>query len=308
MTLQQIEYLIAIDKYKNFTTAAEICGVTQPTLSAMVQKLELELDIIIFDRKKQPIVATNIGKKIIEQSYIALNSCNEIVEIVNTEKTGAQGTIRMAILPTIAPYIVPKYLAKMREISPLLDIQISEAKTTEILSKLRREEIDIALLVTPLNLVQFLEIPVYYEKFVAYVSPLEPMYKQDKIESSKMPLENMWLLQEGHCFRGQILNFCNQAHALSNTYKGGNIDTLVSIVDNNGGYTILPELHLDLLPKQCKKNVRELVEPNVVREISLVVRQDFVKEKKLNIVADVIKMIVPESMIDSRLKRFAIHL
>ncbi|MGL5959966.1 MAG: LysR substrate-binding domain-containing protein [Bacteroidales bacterium] len=308
MTLQQLEYLIAIDKSRNFTLAAEACGVTQPTLSAMVQKLETEFDVIIFDRSKQPINVTPIGRKIIDQAYIALNTCHGVSEIVKAEKYGEHGAMHMGILPTITPYIVPKYLAKIRACHPQFDLQISELQTSAIIAKLHCTELDVALLATPLNRTDLLEIPLYYEKFIAYISPTESIHKQLKIESSKMPTDKMWILQEGHCLRGQILNICNPSEALSKVYQGGSIDTLINIVDENGGYTIIPELHSELLSEQQQKNLRELVEPSVVREISLVVRRDFVKERALNILAEAIKAIVPESMINPRLKKFAIHL
>ena len=165
-----------------------------------------------------------------------------------------------------------------------------------------------AILSTPLNNPDILEVPLYYEKFVAYVSPDEPVYQESVIPSQEMPLENLWVLEEGHCLLNQVFNFCNHHVHQSSVYEAGSIDTLVKIVDVNGGYTIIPELHVDLLSEKQKANLRDLVEPEAIREISLVVRHDYVREGMMNAVAESVKKVIPEHMLDARLKKFAIKL
>ena len=180
-------------------------------------------------------------------------------------------------------------------------------RTSQILEKLDLAEIDMALLATPLDKPGVLEIPVYYEKFIAYVSPKDPLYINEVVSADEVDSDRLWILAEGHCLRNQVFNFCHAKKNVS-SYEAGSIDTLVKVVDANGGFTIIPELHIDFLSQEQKQNLRQLKEPVPVREISLVVREDFVKEKFLNIVADMIKKLVPDTMLDPRLKKFKIKL
>ena len=308
MTLQQLEYIIALDKTRHFVRAAEMCGITQPTLSAMIQKLEEELDCRIFDRSVQPLVPTKAGLQILKQAQIVLYHANQLKENVKSLKSTYTGNLNMAIIPTVAPYLLPKLLAAIKVDYPDILLKVSELHTDEIIHQLYQAGIDMAILSTPLNNLDILEVPLYYEKFVAYVSPDEPVYQESVIPSQDMPLENLWVLEEGHCLRSQVFNFCNHQVRQSSVYEAGSIDTLVKIVDVNGGYTIIPELHVDLLSEKQKANLRDLVEPEAIREISLVVRHDYVREGLMNAVAESVKKVIPAHMLDARLKKFAIKL
>lgn len=308
MTIQQLEYVIAVDKYRHFVRASEACGVTQSTLSSMIQKLENELDIIIFNRNSHPVEPTKMGNEIISQAKVILYNTSQLKEMVLTQKSQGEGNIKLGIIPTIAPYILPKLFKEILSSSLNINLNVSELTTASIIDKLNKAELDMAILATPLEKDDLLEIPLYYEKFVVYVSPNEPIYKEKEIISSKMPSKHMWVLKEGHCLRNQVFNFCNNKSDFLPIYEAGNIDTLIRIVDENNGYTIIPELHIDLLNEKQKENIRPLISPQIVREISIVVRQDYVREKLLNNLAELIKKIIPEHMIDSHLKKYAIKL
>ena len=308
MTLQQLEYVLALEKTRHFVRAAELCGVTQPTLSAMIQKLEDELDCKIFDRSRQPIEVTEIGKQIIDQAQVIIYQANQLKESVRGEKNSLSGTLNLAIIPTIAPYLLPQFIATFKSMYPEILLKVSEMHTETIIEKLRIAEIDMAILSTPLDDPKILEVPLYYEKFVAYISPLEPIYERTELSASDMPLDRLWVLEEGHCLRNQVFNFCNEKPHQDSTYEAGSIDTLVKIVDMNGGYTVIPELHIELLSEKQKLNLREIVKPEATREISVVIRHDFVREGMLNAVAECIKKIIPAHMLDARLKKFAIKL
>jgi len=308
MTLQQLEYVLALDKTRHFVRAAELCGVTQPTLSAMVQKLEDEMDCRIFDRSRQPIEPTEIGKQIIKQAQVIIYQVNQLKESVRNEKETLSGVLNLAIIPTIAPYLLPQFIASFRNLYPNISLKVSEMHTSTIIEKLRIAEIDMAILSTPLDDPKILEVPLYYEKFVAYISPLEPIYERTELSASDMPLDRLWVLEEGHCLRNQVFNFCNEKPHQDSTYEAGSIDTLVKIVDMNGGYTVIPELHIELLSEKQKLNLREIVKPEATREISVVIRHDFVREGMLNAVAECVKKIIPAHMLDARLKKFAIKL
>ncbi|MDD3195907.1 MAG: hydrogen peroxide-inducible genes activator [Paludibacter sp.] len=308
MTLQQLEYIIALDKTRHFVRAAEMCGVTQPTLSAMVQKLEDELDCKIFDRSAHPLVPTEVGSQILNQAQVILFHVNQLKENLRMQKGTVNGTLNLAMIPTVAPYLLPGFIAIMRDSYPGIHLKVTEMRTETIVEKLRTAEIDMAILSTPLDDPKILEIPLYYEKFVAYISPDHPLYNEPVISSKEMPTEKLWVLEEGHCLRSQVFNFCNQIVHHSSVYEAGSIDTLVKIVDHNGGYTVIPELHIDFLTSEQTKNIRNLTKPEAIREIALVIRHDYVKEGLVNAVADSIKKIIPQHMLDARLKKFAIKL
>ena len=308
MTIQQLEYVLALDKTRHFVRAAELCGVTQPTLSAMVQKLEDEMDCKIFDRSRQPIEPTEIGRQIIKQAQVIIYQVNQLKESVRNEKDTLSGVLNLAIIPTIAPYLLPQFIASFKNLYPDITLKVSEMHTATIIEKLRIAEIDMAILSTPLDDPKILEVPLYYEKFIAYISPSEPIYDRTELSASDMPMDRLWVLEEGHCLRNQVFNFCHEKPHHNSTYEAGSIDTLVKIVDINGGYTVIPELHIELLSEKQKLNLREIVKPEATREISIVIRHDFVREGMLNAVAECIKQIIPAHMLDARLKKFAIRI
>lgn len=303
-----MEYIVAVDRYRHFVKAAAACGVTQSTLSAMILKLETELDVRIFDRNAHPVCPTREGERVIAQAKVLLYNASQLKEMVLSEKRQASGEVKMAIIPTVAPYILPKLFKIIHRQYPDMVLRVSEMRTSVIIRQIEQADIDMALLATPLQRPGLLEIPVYYEKFVAYISPDEPMYLKSEMQTRHLPPEHLWVLQEGHCLRNQVMNICRHKSGYPSIYEAGSIDTLVKIVDENGGYTVIPELHVALLSAEQQKNVRRIVNPEPVREISLVVRNDFVRERMLNIVSECIRGIIPEPMVDARLKKFAIKL
>jgi len=307
MTLQQLEYILALDKTRHFVRAAEMCSVTQPTLSTMVQKLEDELGCLIFDRSVQPIEPTEAGKQILQQAQIIRFNIRQLKENVVSMKGGLTGSLSLAMIPTVAPYLLPKFIAAFKKSFPEISLQVTELRTETIIEKLNAAEIDMAILATPLDNPKILEVPLYYEKFVAYISPDDPIYCKQELTPSDMPTENLWVLEEGHCLRNQVLNFCDH-NVHTSTIEAGSIDTLVKIVDINCGYTIIPELHIDFLTEAQKKNLRPIVRPEATREISMIIRHDYVREGLMNAVAESIKQVIPAHMLDERLKKFAIKL
>ena len=308
MTLQQLEYIVALDNHRHFVKAAESCHVTQSTLSMMIQKLEQELEINIFDRKMQPIAPTEIGRSLIDQAKVILYNAKQFKELALSEKQQESGKVTLGIIPTVAPYILPKLFNILQERNPNIQLHVKEITTAEIIKQLDKAEIDMALLATPLDNPNILEIPVYYERFFAYISPTEDLYQMKELEMNHIPMDHLWVLKEGHCLRNQVIRLCEFDSGFSSIYEAGSIDTLIKIVDTNGGYTIIPELHIDLLSEQQKANVRPIVNPEPNREISLVVRNDYVKERLLNVIAQNISDVIPENMLNERLKKFSIKL
>ncbi|OIP82795.1 MAG: LysR family transcriptional regulator [Porphyromonadaceae bacterium CG2_30_38_12] len=307
MTLQQLEYVMALHKTRHFVRAAEMCKVTQPTLSSMLQKLEEELDCRIFDRSSHPVSLTETGVLIVRQAQQVLLQASQLKEIVIAQKGNVSGNLSLAMIPTVAPYLLPKFMATFRMNYPDVVLRVTELRTESVVRKLQTGDIDMAILSTPLQDANLLEVPLYYEQFEAYISPNDVLFSQTEIPSEALHTNRLWVLEEGHCLRNQVFNFCqNKLH--TSTFEAGSIDTLVKIVDINGGYTIIPELHIDLLSEVQKQNLRHIVRPEATREISLVIRQDYVREGLMNAVANSVKQIIPPHMLDKRLKMFAIKL
>jgi LysR family hydrogen peroxide-inducible transcriptional activator len=274
----------------------------------MVQKLEDELGVKIFDRSKHPIEPTQTGIEIIEKAKNILVNTERLKEFVSSEKEGLVCDFRLAIIPTVAPYLLPSFFPSFTTKFPDVNLKVSEIRTDTIVEYIMAGKIDAAILATPLKHPTILEIPLYYEKFVAYVSPDSPFFEEETLSAVNLPLKDLWVLQEGHCLRNQIFNFCEDKTPRAYMYEAGSIDTLIRIVDTNGGYTIIPELHQPFLTDEQRKNVRPIVSPDPVREISLIIHPDFVRERVLNAVAETVKSIIPEPMLDGRLKKFAIRL
>ena len=308
MNLQQMEYIVALDKYRHFVLAAEACGVTQPTLSAMIQKLEEELDVKIFSRNRKNIAPTAIGEKIIRQAQIALNESQRIKELVSDETGTMKGSLRMGILPTIAPYLVPDFIHHFRSAHPDVDLFIDEKENASLVRELRFGNIDIAISTLPEDREGILEIPVYIEKFVAYFSS-GCSHARKIIASGNLPAEHMWILKEGHCVPNGAMNFCKNKDIGNHIYEAGSIETLVRIVDRNGGYTIIPELHIPFLSDAQKENVVHLnVNPPAQRCISILIKDDFIRERAVNAVLETLKSIIPSYMMEERLRRHKIKL
>lgn len=226
MTLQQMEYIVALDKYRHFVLAAEACGVTQPTLSAMIQKLEEELDVKIFSRDRKNISPTAIGEKIIRQARIALNETQRIREVVADESSSMNGSLRIGILPTIAPYLVPDFIYHFRNTYPNVNLSIDEKENKSLVQDLRFGNLDIAITTPPEAQANILEIPVYVEKFVAYFSERCSKARQI-IANGNLPPEHMWILKEGHCLPNSGINFCKNKDIGNHIYEAGSIDTLI---------------------------------------------------------------------------------
>lgn len=308
MTLQQLEYIVAVDKYRHFVRAAESCGVTQSTLSSLIQKLEVELDATIFDRTQHPVAPTPLGEEIIAQARVILYNASQMGELVASYKGSAVGDIRLGTVSTIAPFILPQLFRYMSDHHSDINLHVEEARVETIKQKLKRAELDIAILAMPVADEALLEIPIYHERYYAYVSPEDTLYNKESLRTSELTAENIWMLGESYCPNTGQFPFCISDMSNASIYVAGSIDTLMRIVDDNGGYTIIPEMQLPLISPERKAHIREIVDPTPGREIAFVVRKDFVKERMINILADALKSILPDAMLNERLKKFRIKL
>lgn len=299
MTLVQLEYIVAVDTYRSFVTAADKCFITQPTLSMQIQKLEEFLNVKIFDRSKQPVVPTELGTQIIDQARTVLLESYKIKELINNQQHDIIGELKIGIIPTVAPYLLPEVISAMLGKYPELKLLIWEYTTEDIIHHLKTGVIDCGILATPLVDQHIAETPLYYENFVSYISKNSKLYKKKTIDAGDLMDENIWLLNEGHCMRTQVLNICrttknNRLQSL--TYNTGSVETLIRMVDVNDGATLLPELAMKELNTKQLSKIRYFKSPEPVREISLVTHKNFVKKRTLNAFREEILNVVPKTM------------
>ncbi len=299
MTLQQLEYIVAVYRTRHFVKAAEACGVTQPTLSAMIQKLEAELDVKLFERSSQQVVPTPIGKVVVEQAWKVLNRARKLKDIVAEEKKSLTGTFRLGILPTIAPYLLPRFFPRLMRENSSLEIRVVEMKTADIRRAIDRGEIDAAVMVDTGDLDDYALTTLFYEQFLAYVSPSDQLSAKKSIKTSDLSNELLWLLDEGHCFRDQLVKYCQlkAAKTSQSAYSLGSIETFMRIVENGQGVTFIPELATMQLTPTQKELVRPFAIPIPTREVVMATSKAFVRQSLLNMIVGQIRNSVPEKML-----------
>jgi LysR family hydrogen peroxide-inducible transcriptional activator len=286
MTITQLQYVLAVAEHKNFTLAAEKCFVTQPTLSMQIQKLEEELGIQIFDRSKKPIQLTDVGEKIVNQAKNIVNESGRIKDIVDQQKGYIGGDFRVGIIPTVMPTLLPMFMAAFIKKYPKVNLIIEERNTEEIIKMLKADQLDAAIAATPLDEETIKEVVLYYEPFVAYVPENNPAYakKNFEVEDLEANLNNILLLQDGHCFRNNVLNICRASNIPSENHfqiESGSFETMIRLADEGLGMTLLPYLHtLDLNAKATEK-LRFFANPQPSREVSLIYNK---KELKIQII------------------------
>src|ERR1700710_2803402 len=298
MTITQLEYVVAVDTYRSFVAAADKCFVTQPTLSMQVQKLEDMLGVKLFDRSKQPVTPTEIGIEVIAQARILLGESQKIKEIITDRQKELSGELKVGIIPTVSPYILPKIISGFVQKYPQVKLIVWEQTTEDIIQKLKLGTLDCGILSTPLHESSLTEIPVFYENFVAYASKNSKLFKKKSITPDDIDMEEIWVLNEGHCMREQVLNICQRRKSTKGfqhfEYNTGSVETLKRMVDQNNGATILPELSLsDLSDKQLDK-VRYFKSPEPAREVSIVIQKNFLKRRMIEALKNEILEFVPK--------------
>jgi LysR family hydrogen peroxide-inducible transcriptional activator len=300
MTITQLEYIVAVDTYRSFVLAADKCFVTQPTLSMQIQKLEDTLGVKLFDRSKQPVTPTEIGIEIIDQARILLAEGEKIKEIITDRKKELAGELKVGIIPTVSPYILPKIITGFVQKYPQVKLIVWEQTTEEIVQQLKLGTLDCGIMSTPLRENALTEIPVFYENFVAYVSKHSKLSKKKSISPDDIDMEEIWVLNEGHCMREQVLNICQRRKStkgfLHFEYNTGSVETLKRMVEQNNGATILPELALAELNDKQLDRVRYFKSPEPAREVSIVIQKNFLKRRMIEALKNEILEFVPKRM------------
>ncbi|MDX1283835.1 MAG: LysR substrate-binding domain-containing protein [Draconibacterium sp.] len=302
ITLTQLEYIVAVDTYRHFGKAAEACFITQPTLSMQIKKLEEDLEIIIFDRSKQPLIPTDVGSRIIEQARVVIKQSDEINNIVKDHKNQVSGMLRIGIIPTLAPYLLPIFIGNYKKKYPNIFIKVVEATTENIIKLLNKDLIDVGILVTPLNEEKILEKPAFYEEMLIYANSGHKLHSQSEIGVKDIATPEIWLLSDGHCFRDQVINLCSYMGTTDSDlpfhFEAGSLETLMNIIDREGGITLIPELAKATMSVKQAYNVKNFTNIKPLREVSLVYSRHFAKHKLINLLWNEIRNSVPKELHD----------
>jgi LysR family transcriptional regulator, hydrogen peroxide-inducible genes activator len=280
MTITQLKYVLSVAQYQNFTIAAEHSFVTQPTLSMQIQKLEEELDVKIFNRSKKPIELTEVGKKIVEQAKVIVDESTRISDIVHQQKGYVGGEFKLGMIPTIMPTLLPMFLNNFTKKYPKVKLIIEELTTEDIIKKLTDGHLDAAIVATPLENEAIKERPLYYEPFVGLIPENHRLFQNKQITVEDLEMEDILLLEDGHCFKDSIINLCRN-YKVDNK-KGfqlasGSFDTLIKLSKEGLGMTLLPYLHTLDLSEKDQKHLREFQSPPPAREVSLIYHKSQLK-------------------------------
>jgi len=298
MTLQQLQYIVAVADTGQFSKAARTCHVTQPTLTMMVRKLEEELGVTIFQRKARPASPTREGAELIDQARVVLREAGQLKELVKELRSGTTGTLRIGIIPTLAPYLLPLFLTAYADAHPEARLTIDERRTSRILEGLRKGELDMGILAGPIDDEEFESITLFREPFLAFLPTGHPLLKRKRLHRKDLRKAPLWVLSEGHCLRDQVLHLCEKPSSAGHDnilYSTGSIETLKRMVSGGSGLTLVPELSVHAEDR----NVRRFESPEPAREVVLLVRRPFVRRKALGSLATAIRRAVPKRLLSA---------
>jgi LysR family hydrogen peroxide-inducible transcriptional activator len=309
MTIVQLSYIVAVDKHKNFGAAAQSCSVTQPTLSMQIQKLEDELGVLLFDRSEQPIKTTKIGTVLIKQARVILKENQSFLDMVSEEKNEAKGELRIGVIPTIAPYLMPLFLREFMTANPHLKVVVEELQTSQVVQKLDEGRLDLGILVTPIEKDNLKSEPLFYEPFLAYVSEKSPLLKVAKVDQKDLSSSDLWMLTDGHCFREQSLLICKnrKKHSDQNKhllFESASFETLKKMIDQDTGFTLLP--FLATTDVKNSRQLKEFVGPVPTREVSLIYNSYFRKIKIKESLMKAIQNNLPKELWNTASKKIQI--
>ncbi len=278
-SITQLRYIVTVSELKHFGKAAQQCFVSQPSLSSQIQKVEEEIGFYIFDRSKKPLAITHKGEAFLKQAKQVLQEHEKLLYVAQSEACEVSGELRLGIIPTLIPYVLPLFIAHFSAQYPKVKLIVDELKTEDIVNGLKNDSVDAGILATPLNVKGIKKSVLFYEAFYAYVHPEHPLQQQTKISTKQLTTDDLWLLKDGHCFRNQVINFCslkdNEGVFDNVVFEGGSLDTLRFLVRDGGGYTLVPQLFADNLPdNEHQQMIKSFANPTPIREVSLVYGRD----------------------------------
>lgn len=303
MTLTQLKYIVAVDKYRHFATAADKSYVTQPTLSMQIHKLEDELGVVLFDRSKSPVVPTEVGEKVLEQARVILQDARKVTDIVQFQESTLSGTFRVGVIPTVAPYLVPRFLHSFLAAHPKVELVFEESLTATILDGLENDELDAGIIATPVKAAHIYTEDLYVEPFAGYLSKSHPLVEKDMLSVDDLKKTNIWLLNEGHCFRDQTVKICKEATRKRGSvieFRSGNLETLKKLVEQNYGMTLLPWTATQHFDGDCSNAVlKEFSKPVPSRKVRLAYSRKHLKQSIIKAFRESIIDSIPEKLLST---------
>jgi LysR family hydrogen peroxide-inducible transcriptional activator len=309
-SLTQLEYLVAVDKFRHFGKAANACNVSQPTLSMQLQKMEEEYKVTFFDRSKQPILPNPEAIPLIEQARTVLREFEKLKHLTTDSNGEPGGDFRLGVIPTVAPYLLPKFIGDFATTYSKVNLSVREMTTGQILDALERDEIDAGILATPLNIMSLDERPLYYEPFYVYTSPNHPLAKLKNVSEDDLTANGIWLLSEGHCLRNQVVKLCSarktSAVFKNVSFESGSMETIMELVEQGHGYTLVPAMAAHKLIEAHSKSLKEIKSPIPTREISLVYRRSQYKQATLKALSTSIKTHLPKEVFQKRTQSMSV--
>jgi LysR family hydrogen peroxide-inducible transcriptional activator len=309
-TITQLEYLVAVDKFRHFGKAAASCHVSQPTLSMQLHKMEEEYGVTFFDRSKQPILTNPEAAPLIEQAKTILREYEKLKHLTVDQKGEPSGEFKLGVIPTVAPYLLPKFVGAFANQYPKVNLSVREMTTSQIVDALDRDEIDAGILATPLNIMTLDERPLYYEPFWVYASPTHPISKLKTVSEDDLTANGIWLLSEGHCLRNQVVKLCSarktSAVFKNVSFESGSMETIIQLVEQGHGYTLLPAMATERLIADKHPGLKEIKSPIPTREISMVYRRSQYKQNILKALSDSVKTHLPKSVFTKRTANMSI--
>ncbi len=290
MTIIQLEYLLAVVNNGSFSLAAEKCFVTQPSLSMQIKNLEEELGVTLLDRSKKPVTPTQIGEIVVEKARETIYAYNNIKESVAELKGSISGRLRLGVIPTIAPYLLPLFIHTFAERYPKVELEVREMVTPEIIKAIDKDELDAAIVAGGTCPERIKETELFNDRFYVYLSPNNTLYERTNIRIEEINTRQLILLSEGHCLRDQILELCgtNRNSAISYNFESGSLETLMRIVNNTNLMTIIPEMSIPYIPEEHANNVKPLAKGATSRKISIAMRRTYAKENVIKVLKEVI--------------------
>lgn len=273
-TITQLEYMLAVHRTGHFGRAAEACGVAQPTLSAQIQRAESELKVTLFDRNKKPIEATPQGRRLLAQALDVVSAHERLLWMAQDQASEVAGIFSLGVIPTLAPYVVPWFLLRFSQLYPKVELSLCEKPTDSLVEELLHQRLDAAILATPLGESALTEKPLFYDPFYLYAHADEPLLEQSEVSTEQLDEGKVWLLEDGHCVRAQVVNFCglsgSRTHLNTVSFAGGSFETLRYLIDSTGGYTLIPETFARTLPREVRhRRIRPFAPHTPTREVSL---------------------------------------
>lgn len=306
ITLTQLAYAVAVDTHRHFGAAAAACNVTQPTLSMQLRKLEVALGVTLFDRSRAPVVATDAGRALLDQARVVLREAAGIADIRDAAAGVIAGEVRFGVIPTLAPYLLPRLVPALAARFPQLELVVEERLTDEVIARLRRDELDAGLVATAVGGADVYEQTLFTEPFVGYVSSGHRLAKQTTIKPSDLSLDDLWLLSEGHCFRTQAVRLCKErtsrrarsaaACTVGARFESGNLETLKRLVEGGAGMTLLPWLAAEEIADSRRALLKPFVTPAPHRTVRLVRRRAFLRQHLIDVVIEEMMRALPPQL------------